>query len=35
MKNDFAKIYQDGITKAKEQYVPAVLPGDSELDNAA
>ena len=35
MKNDFAQIYQDGITKAKEQYVPAVLPGDSELDNAA
>ncbi|MBO6157959.1 MAG: haloacid dehalogenase-like hydrolase [Firmicutes bacterium] len=35
MKNDFAKIYQDGITKAKEQYVPAVLPADNELDNAA
>lgn len=35
MKNDFAQIYPDGITKAKEQYVPITLPGKDELDNAA
>jgi len=35
MKNDFAQIYPDGITKAKEQYVPFELPYDEELDNAA
>ena len=34
MKNDFAVIYPEGITKANEQYVPIVLPED-ELDNAA
>ncbi len=35
MKNDFAVIYPEGITKADEQYVPIVLPSEDELDNAA
>ena len=35
MKNDFAVIYPEGITKADEQYVPVVLPSENELDNAA
>ncbi len=35
IKNDFAVIYPEGITKADEQYVPVVLPSENELDNAA
>ena len=34
MKNDFAKIYPDNITKAAEQYIPAEIQYD-ETDNAA
>ena len=34
MKNDFAQIYQDGITKAEEQYHPAEEEYE-ELDDAA
>ncbi|MBO5521774.1 MAG: hypothetical protein J5973_08895 [Eubacterium sp.] len=30
MKNDFAEIYPDGITKAAEQYVPADVPYESK-----
>ena len=30
MKNDFAKIYPDGITKAAEQYVPADVPAAAQ-----
>ena len=34
MKTDFAKIYSDGITKAEQQYVPAVVH-EEETDKAA
>ena len=35
MKDDFAAIYPEGITKADEQYRPAELPEDEETDQAA
>ena len=34
MKNDFAKIYPDRITKAAEQYVPADVPAAAEQGEA-
>ena len=35
MKNDFARIYPDDITKADQQYVPAETEEDEALDPAA
>ncbi len=35
MKDDFAKIYPDGITKAEQQYVPKELPTGEETGKAA
>ena len=35
MRQDFAKIYPDGITKAERQYVPAEIPRTEETDQAA
>ena len=35
MKNDFAVIYPEGITRAGEQYTPAEFQYETELDDAA